>query len=82
MFGHGTAAGSTFGDLCPGGVPKKGVAGALTAACRPTLVRATREGLIVTFFFYGWGALHYFLASLTLAKDLRKAALERGEAVA
>ena len=38
-------------------------------------MRATQEGLIVTFFFYGWGALHYFLAALTLAKDLRKAAL-------
>ena len=36
--------------------------------------------LIVVFFFYGWGALHYFLAALTLSKDLRKAALERGEA--
>ena len=82
MFAHSEAAGHAFADLCPGGAPKKGVASALTAACKPTLVRATREGLIVTFFFYGWGALHYFLASLTLAKDLRKAALERGEAVA
>jgi MFS family permease len=79
MFLHGEAAGHGFADLCPGGVPKKGVAGALTAACKPTLVTATRNGLIVTFFFYGWGAFHYFLAALTLAKDLRKAAAERGE---
>jgi MFS family permease len=76
---HGEAAGSLFEDLCPGGVPKKGVAAALTGACKPTLVRATQEGLIVVFFFYGWGALHYFLAALTLAKDLKKAAAERGE---
>jgi MFS family permease len=82
MFGHGQAAGHAFTDLCPGGVPKKGVASALTAACRPTLMRATREGLVVTFFFYGWGAFHYFLAALTLAKDLKKAAIERGEATA
>jgi MFS family permease len=82
-FAQGDATGHhTFADLCPGGVPKKGAASALTAACKPTLVRATREGLIVTFFFYGWGAFHYFLASLTLAKDLRKAAAERGEVVA
>ena len=77
---HGEAAGTLFSDLCPGGVPKKGAAAALTGACKPTLVRATQEGLIVVFFFYGWGALHYFLAALTLAKDLKKAAAERGEA--
>ena len=80
MFLHGEAAGHGFADLCPGGLPRKGAAGALTAACKPSLVRATQAGLIVTFFFYGWGAFHYFLASLTLAKDLRKAAAERGEA--
>lgn len=80
IFAHGEASGGQFTDLCPGGLPKKGAAAALTAACKPTLVRATQEGLIVTFFFYGWGALHYFLAALTLPKDLRKAAAERGEA--
>jgi len=74
---HGEAAGTLFRDLCPGGLPKPGVAAMLTAACKPTLVRATREGLIVVFFFYVWGAFHYFLAALTLAKDLRKAAAER-----
>ena len=80
MFGHGEGAGAQFAELCPGGLPKKGVATALTAACKPTLIRATQEGLLVTFLFYGWGALHYFLAALTLTKDLKKAALERGEA--
>jgi hypothetical protein len=80
MFLHGEAAGRQFFDLCPGGLPKKGAAAALTAACKPTLVTATREGLLVTFLFYGWGAFHYFLASFTLARDLKKAAVERGEA--
>jgi MFS family permease len=80
MFGGGEAAGGQFTALCPGGLPKKGVAAALTAACKPTLIRATQEGLIVTFFFYAWGAFHYLLAAFTLTKDLRKAALERGEA--
>lgn len=78
MFGHGAAAGSQFGALCPGGLPKKGLAHALTAACKPSLVRATQEGQIVTFFFYAWGAFHYFLAALTLPGDLRRAAEERG----
>ena len=80
IFGHGEAAGGQFADLCPGGLPKKGVAAALTATCKPTLVRATQEGLLVTFFFYGWGALHYFLAAFGLAKDLKRAAAERGDA--
>ncbi|HEY2708214.1 MAG TPA: MFS transporter [Caulobacteraceae bacterium] len=80
MYLHGQAAGGQFTQLCPGGLPKKGVAAALTAACKPTLVASTREGLMVMFLFYGWGAFHYFLAALTLAKDLKKAALERGEA--
>jgi MFS family permease len=80
MFLHAEAAGDEFSALCPGGLPKKGVAAALTASCKPTLVRATQEGLIVTFFFYAWGALHYFLAAFTLSKDLHKAAVERGEA--
>ena len=80
MFAHGQAAGTQFSDLCPGGVPRKGLAAAITAACKPTLVRATQEGELVTFFFYGWGALHYFLAALTLPRDLRRAAAERGEA--
>ncbi len=75
----GGGSGSSFAELCPGGLPKKGVAGALTAACKPTLAEATRNGEIVVFFFYGWGALHYFLAALTLSKDLQKAAAERGE---
>jgi len=82
MFLHGEAAGTAFSDLCPGGVPKQGIAAVLTGACKPTLVRATQEGELVTFFFYGWGALHYFLAALTLPRDLRRAAAERGEAPA
>ena len=79
MLGGGGHAGASFSDLCPGGLPKKGVEGALTAGCRPVLAEATRNGEIVTFFFYAWGALHYFLAAFTLSKDLKDAAAERGE---
>src|SRR5580698_243369 len=51
MFLHGEAAGDQFAGLCPGGLPKPGVAAAVTAGCKSTLVRATQQGLIVTFFF-------------------------------
>ncbi len=80
IFVHGGAAGGDLAAACPGGVPKKGLAAALTAGCRPAVIEATREGEIVTFFFYAWGALHYFLAALTLSRDLRRAAQERGVA--
>jgi MFS family permease len=79
MFGHGQAAGQAFTDLCPGGLPKKGALHALTAACKPSLVRATQEGQIVTFFFYAWGAFHYLLAAFTLPGDLRRAAAEQAQ---
>jgi len=80
MVLHGQSAGRQFFELCPGGVPSKAAPAALTAACRPALARATREGLLVTFFFYGWGALHYFLAAFTLSRDLKRAAAEQGVA--
>jgi MFS family permease len=80
IFAHNGAAGTDLATLCPGGVPKKGVDAALTAACKPSVQHATQQGELVTFFFYGWGALHYFLAALTLPRDMRRAAAERGEA--
>jgi MFS family permease len=80
IFAHNGAAGTDLATLCPGGVPKKGVDAALTAACRPSVQHATQQGELVTFLFYGWGALHYFLAALTLPRDMRRAAAERGEA--
>jgi hypothetical protein len=77
-FLHG-GAGRQFVELCPGGLPRPGGPAGLAGACHATLAAATRQGMIVTFFFYGWGALHYLLAALTLPRDLRRAAAERGE---
>ena len=51
MFLGGEAAGSSFRDLCPGGLPKKGVDPALTAACKPVLALATRQGIVASLFF-------------------------------
>ncbi|MFI4974918.1 MAG: spinster family MFS transporter [Caulobacterales bacterium] len=70
----GGASGHSFQDLCPGGLPKKGAASVLTATCKPTLAVSTRQGIIVTLFFYGWAAIHYVLAAITLPGDLRRAA--------
>jgi MFS family permease len=81
IFAHNGAAGTDLATLCPGGVPRKGVDAALTAACKPSVQHATQQGELVTFLFYGWGALHYFLAALTLPRDMKRAAAERGEAV-
>jgi hypothetical protein len=79
-FFQGGAAGRQFIEACPGGLAKPGSAPGLGAACHDVLAQATRRGMLVTFFFYAWGAFHYFLAALTLPGDLRRAAAERGEA--
>jgi cellobiose-specific phosphotransferase system component IIC len=49
----------------------------MAARCKVALVRATREGMIVTMCFLLWGAFHYFLASIGLAKQLSAAAEAR-----
>ncbi|HWA61822.1 MAG TPA: MFS transporter [Caulobacteraceae bacterium] len=74
MTFHGGADGSSFRDLCPGGLPKKGADPALTAACKPVLAQATREGILVSLGFHAWAAVHYGLAALTLPRDLKRAA--------
>jgi predicted MFS family arabinose efflux permease len=38
-----------------------------------TLALATRRGLLVTLLFFGWASVHYFLASLGIAKALKAA---------
>jgi MFS family permease len=69
MFGADTAA---FKAACPGGVG--------STACTDAVALATRQGIIVTVCIYGWAALHYFLASFGLVKELAKARADRGEA--
>jgi hypothetical protein len=66
-----------FAKACPGGIAPAGSGAALAAQCKGALVTATRQGILVTALFYAWGSLHYFMASVGLAKHLDKVAAAR-----
>jgi len=72
----------SFAHACPGGAAPAGAAAAVAASCKATLVTATRQGILVTILFYAWGALHYFLGSFGLARQLADAAKSRDTAPA
>ena len=61
-----------FAAACPGGVAPPDSAAALGQACRSALAHGTQGGLIVTFLFYAWGSVHYFLAALGMARHLQE----------
>jgi MFS family permease len=76
--GQGFAgAAPNFARQCPGGVAPAGAGGAATSLCKATLIAATRQGIIVTIFFYAWGGFHYLLGAFGLAKKLDAVAAER-----
>jgi predicted MFS family arabinose efflux permease len=62
-----------FKASCPGGAALAAAGSAARDACTATLALATRRGLLATLFFFGWAALHYFLAAAGLARSLRSA---------
>ena len=66
-----------FARLCPGGVAPAGAAAAAATLCKATLVTASRQGIIVTTFFYAWGAFHYVLGAFGLAARLQAVAAQR-----
>ncbi len=76
LFG---SSGVSFQSACPGGSAPAGAAADVMAACKGSLVLATRHGLIITYTVSLWGALHYFLGSFGLAKALAGARADRGE---
>jgi predicted MFS family arabinose efflux permease len=59
---------------CPGGLAPKGAGPAMALACRSAEALATRQAILVTVTFYGWGAVHYLLASFGLERRLSRAA--------
>ena len=69
-----------FQHACPGGVGPKGGAAAVDAACKASLILATRHGILIAYMFMLWGAFHYFLASIGLKEAMSKARADRGEA--
>ena len=76
--GHGD--GVSFAVQCPGGVAPKGAGAGLKLLCQQTLANSTRQGIIVSIFFYAWAAFHYLLGSFGLAQAMAKARADRGEA--
>jgi predicted MFS family arabinose efflux permease len=77
LLRHTPGAAMSFAKACPGGAAAHGSGPALAAHCKVALVAATRQGILVTALFYAWGSLHYFLASIGLAKHLAKVAAAR-----
>ena len=55
----------------PGGIAPAGATPALTDSCRVALADGTRGGLVLTFLFYGWASVHYFLAAIGMGQHLR-----------
>ena len=69
----GQPGGPHFTTLCPGGAAPHSAPAALAGQCKAALIAGTRHGIVITFGFYIWGALHYFLASFGLTKQLTDA---------
>lgn len=63
-----SVAPGTFEELCPGGIGVEGTGAALDALCRQSVATGTRWGILLMLAFLGWGALHYALAALRLAR--------------
>jgi hypothetical protein len=68
-----SAGGQAFAQACPGGIAPAGADAAAQDACHGALVAATRQGILLTVFFYAWGALHYLLASFGMARKMAAA---------
>jgi predicted MFS family arabinose efflux permease len=75
------ADGTSFKLSCRGGVAAATASAAAQSACHATLVRATRRGMLVTLMFFGWACVHYWLASLGIAKSLRLASSVQSESM-
>jgi len=70
----------SFKALCPGGAAAPGASAELALQCKTTLIKATRDGIVVTVCLYVWAGFHYLLGSIGLAQALAKARAARGEA--
>jgi predicted MFS family arabinose efflux permease len=76
----GQGGGDAFTAACPGGVAPQGSPAALAGQCHAATALATRQGIIVTLFFYLWASVHYLLGAIGLTKAMSEARLARGEA--
>lgn len=69
----GMAHGGSFAALCPGGVAGPGASELLQAGCREAIDQATRTGLAFCSLGLLWAAVHFWLASRTIAADFERA---------
>ena len=76
-FFHSDSAG--FQAACPGGAAPAGAGAAAAAACKTALVLGTRQGIIISYVFYLWGAAHYVLGAFGLSAAMARARAARGE---
>ncbi|MEP6884436.1 MAG: MFS transporter [Gammaproteobacteria bacterium] len=65
--------GASFKIACPGGAAPSTAGADIKLQCSSTLAQATRQGMLVTLFFFAWASLHYLLASVGIAKTLKAA---------
>ena len=72
--GGGVGDPAVFAAACPGGIALAGASPGAVEACRRALADGTQGGLVLTFLFYGWGSLHYFLAAIGMARHLKERA--------
>jgi MFS family permease len=72
VAGWGQAHVADFQAACPGGKAPAAAPVAAAQACSVALVKGTREGILVSYAFLVWGALHYLLAAPGLPKALAK----------
>jgi hypothetical protein len=77
-----TGLGTAFNAACPGGVGPEGAPAAVDAACKTAMAQGTRQGIIVNLLIYAWAGLHYFLAAITLPRDMARARARAAEAAA
>ncbi len=80
LAGWGGTHPADFQAACPGGKAAKDATDAAKAACGAALVLGTRQGIIISYAFGVWGALHFALAAIGLPQALAKARADRGEA--
>ena len=74
----GAPGATSFTHLCPGGMAPKGATILLQGTCKAALITGTQQAILVTCGFYAWGAAHYFLGSIGLAKQMGAAAKANG----
>jgi len=69
----GRAADATFKISCPGGAAPPTARDDIKFRCSSILRQATRQGMLLTLFFFAWASIHYLLASVGIAKALKAA---------